>query len=292
MRPAHAAAAAAILILMATAIVAGGHRLAAPADEIVIDLQDVPDLSDDGLANQPGDGEASTGAISGEQEEQPSVQSRAIDPQIIAPPPAAEAPLERAEPRPPLSELSLALPPKPKAPDQWKGIPLFQPLVTAAGSFQAKGYMVVLSGVAVVDASETCTDAKGEAWPCGTRARGAFRSFLRGRAPVCAVPPEAERDAIVATCHIGKQDIGAWLVANGWARAAPDGPYAEMQETARKAGKGIFGAAPDLSGLPPAPVLTDPPSVDQAPMGASSGSILDLSGEPATPPVLPPAPVE
>jgi endonuclease YncB( thermonuclease family) len=214
---------------------------------------------------------------------EPSAGSRAIDPEIVAPPSTGEAPLERAEPRPPLSNLSLALPPKPKKPGEWKGTTLFQPLATAAGVIQAMGYTVAVSGVNAVTPDETCTDAEGKVWNCGMRARGAFRAFLRGRAPVCTVPPEGGRDTISAACHIGKQDLGAWLVTNGWARATTGGPYVEAGQVARKERMGIFGAAPDLSGLPPIPSPVEAPE--------TSPSILDLSGEAATP-VPPPAPAE
>ncbi|QDC02641.1 thermonuclease family protein [Mesorhizobium sp. 8] len=289
MRPAHAAAAAAILVAMSAAIIASGHRLAVPADEIVITPEDIPDMPaasetgpetgmDDG---QAGD-EASTEAIEPQQPDDALIRSRAIDPEFVAPPSTGAAPLERAEPRPPLSNLSLAMPPKPKMPDEWKGKPLFQPLATAAGVFQAMGYTVAISGVDAVMPDESCTDAAGKEWNCGMRARSAFRAFLRGRAPICTVPPEGGRDTISAACRIGKQDIGAWLVANGWAKAAKGGPYAKAEEVARKEHMGVFGVAPDLSNLPP-----EPPPVE-APVEPSP-SILDLSGEPPPPSTPPPA---
>ncbi|MBN9243144.1 MAG: thermonuclease family protein [Mesorhizobium sp.] len=295
MRPAHAAAAAAILVAMSGAILAGGHRLASPQDEIVIAPEDVPDMPPEpgaGLEDGQAGDEASTEAIEPQQPDEALIRSRAIDPEFVAPPSTGAAPLERADPRPPLSKLSLALPPKPKMPDEWKGKPLFQPLATAAGVFQAMGYTVAISGVDAVKPDESCTDEAGKTWNCGVRARGAFRAFLRGRAPVCTVPPEGGRDTISATCRIGKQDIGAWLVANGWARAARGGPYAEAEEVARKERMGIFGAAPGLSNLPP-----EPPPVE-APVEPSP-SILDLSGEPPPPstapaatPDFPPAPAQ
>jgi hypothetical protein len=86
------------------------------------------------------------------------------------------------------------------------------------------------------------------------------------------VPPEGGRDTIAAQCRIGNQDLGQWLVENGWARAAAGGPYVEAGNKARGDAKGIFGAPPDLSGLPAAPT-----PIEAQPEAASS--ILDLSGE-------------
>lgn len=285
MRPLHAAAAAAILLAMAAAILAGGHRLVAPGDGIVIAPEDIPDMPEP--ATDAGQ-EPDTAAIGPQAGEAPA-RSRAVDPETVAPPDAAAPPLERADPRPPLSDLALAQPPRPKTPDEWKGTPLFRPVATAAGIIEAKGYTVALSGIDIVKPDEACTDAAGKVWNCGASARTAFRAYLRGRAVTCAVPPEGGRDIIAAACSVGKQDLGAWLVENGWARAAPGGPYAGEGEAAARQEKGIFGAAPSLSGLPPAP----PPAA--APAGA--GSIIDLSGERPVPeeapmPAPPPGPAQ
>ncbi len=106
----------------------------------------------------------------------------------------------------------------------------------------------------------------GRDWNCGARARTAFRGFLRGRAVVCDVPPETERGVIVAKCRIGKQDIGEWLVANGWVRAEDTGPYVDAGRKAEAERKGIFGTAPDPVGDLPAP---DGPGV-QRPAEAQS----------------------
>lgn len=268
MRPQYTAFAALAILATSVAIVAGGRAVqrggppGAPLPEM------------DAALDEP-----ATAAILITQAAKPAAHSRAIEPEVIAQPRAGG--LERAEPRPPLSDLALATPPKPKMPDEWKGTKLFQPVASAAGLIEAKGYSVAVSGLDIVRSDETCGDGGGS-WACGIRARTAFRGFLRGRAVVCAVPPEGGRDLISAQCRIGKQDIGEWLVENGWARAARGGPYAEAGDKARAARKGIFGAAPDLSGLPPAPA---PMEVLPAP----SSSILDLSQEPATPPTGPPA---
>ncbi|MDQ6437415.1 thermonuclease family protein [Mesorhizobium sp. LHD-90] len=217
--------------------------------------------------------------------------------------------LERIEPRAALSEIGQALPPKPKMPDEWKGTRLFQPVATAAGLLEAKGYKIAVAGVEPVMPDETCVSS-GRAWPCGARARAAFRAWLRGRSVTCTVPPEADRETIVAACLVGKEDAAAWLVENGWARAAPAGDYAALGEVAAQARKGIFGPPPSTSApaasvagsdLPApaesgtailaapladpaeaaAPDLPAPPPVPDGPLGAFP-----------TPPAPPPAPAE
>ena len=164
----------------------------------------------------------------------------------MAPPELDAEELERAAPRAPLSDLSVPLPPK----QDEKGDMLFRPLAVESAVVQAMGVTVTIAGMDSLSPDETC-EFGGRPWPCGMRARTAFRMWLRGRALDCDLPPDAGDD-VTAACRLGKQDAGSWLVSNGWARAAPGGPYTDAEAEARAARKGIFGPPLDLSGLPAA----------------------------------------
>ncbi|MER8461617.1 thermonuclease family protein [Mesorhizobium sp. M1396] len=243
--------------VMAAMVVTGGRTLNGSDSVVTVDQLDP---GADTIAREDADmvpEEPATSAISNPQPPKPAPHSRAIDPDLVAPPELPAEELERVEPREPLSKLALAVPPKPKMPDDWNGTKLFQPVAPAAGLIEAKGYSVAVSGIDIVSQDEICSD-DGKSWPCGVRARTAFRAFLRGRAVACIVPPEGGRDLIAAECRIGKQDVGQWLVENGWARAAKGGPYVEAGDKARTAKKGIFGSAPDLSGMPAMPAAPSP----------------------------------
>ncbi|MDX8526170.1 thermonuclease family protein [Mesorhizobium sp. MSK_1335] len=270
---------------MTALVVAGGRTVKDHESVIAVDQIDPAAISDSGIDTPPE--EPATSAIPAPAASKPAVHSRAIDPEMVAPPALSDNDLERVEPRAPLGDLALAGPPKPpklKMPGDWNGTKLFQPVATAAGLIEAKGYAVAVSGVDVVKADETCGDA-GKIWACGARARTAFRAFLRGRAVACTVPPEGGRDTISAECHIGNQDIGRWLVENGWARAAEGGPYVEAENKARAAKKGIFGTAPNLDGLPALPAASGPAQV-------APDSILPAEGDAVTPPADQPAPAQ
>lgn len=280
---------------MAALIVAGGHTIKSHESVITVDQIDpiadaLPTAGGDTPSASDAAQEPMTSAIpapAAPQPPNPAIHSRAIDPETVAPPELPDQELQRVEPRAPLSDLALAGPPKPpktKMPGDWNGTKLFQPVATAAGLIEGKGYAVAVSGVDVVKADETCSD-EGKSWACGARARTAFRAFLRGRAVACAVPPEGGRDTISAECHIGNQDIGQWLVENGWARAAQGGPYVEAGNKARTARKGIFGPAPDLDGLPALPAASEPAPV-------APDSILPADGGAVTPPTDQPAPAQ
>ena len=257
MRFPHLALMVLMVPAMAALVVAGGRTLKGSDSVVTVDQVDpgADTISQQGADTVPE--EPATSAISTPQPPKPAAHSRAIDPEIVAPPELPADELERVEPREPLSKLALAVPPKPKMPDDWNGTKLFQPVAPAAGLIEAKGYSVAVSGIDIVRQDETCSD-NGKSWPCGVRARTAFRSFLRGRAVVCTVPPEGGRDLIAAECRIGKLDVGQWLVENGWARAAKGGPYVEAGDKARTAKKGIFGSAPNLAGMPAMPAAPSP----------------------------------
>ena len=186
----------------------------------------------------------------------PAPPTAAPAPPAAAPAPPAAAPaaptvaeprttatLQRIAPRKPLSTLGQAKEPEPEEKADWDGTSLYRPVATAAGTFEAMGYTVSLAGTQPIGPDETCS-YKGADWPCGVRARTEFRQLLRGRAVVCAMPEGAEAGSVAVDCRIGTENLGAWLVENGWARAAPGSPYAEAGRKAEADGKGIFGAPP------------------------------------------------
>ncbi|WP_210211773.1 thermonuclease family protein [Aquibium carbonis] len=213
---------------------------------------------------------------------------RQIAPEIVAPPVVDPGQLEREPPREPLSDLGTAGKPQRRAPARSgnrdaavPGTPqFFRPVAAAAGRLEGGGLTVVIAGIDILEPDATCQGANGE-WPCGMAARTAFRSFLRGRALDCDLPDGDLPERLAAACRLGTQDLGAWLVVNGWAKVSSVGPYAEEQAEAVENRRGIFGRGPDP--LPPSPALES----ENAPT-ASDGAAMPLAAPlPAEPP--PPA---
>lgn len=165
---------------------------------------------------------------------------------VVEAPPVEQGEYERIAPRAPLSNLSVAPPPKPKVasmPGSWRYTRLFNPVAISAGIVEAQGYRVALAGIEPLPVDEQCA-WQGVNWPCGARARTAFRAWLRARAVQCKVPPDPERNLVITGCQIGKEDVAEWLVSSGWVRALANGPYAEMGKKAEDRKNGIFGAPP------------------------------------------------
>lgn len=166
--------------------------------------------------------------------------ARKIAEDLIAPPQIDGSDMERAEPRLPLGDLGLASQPKPSMPRDWPETSLYRPVATSSAGFDSMGRKLFISGTQSVEADRVCL-FHDSAWPCGQRARAAFNNWMRGRALNCFVPPTVDRFPVAATCRLGKQDVGAWLVSNGWALALPSGIYGKAEATARTAEMGIFG---------------------------------------------------
>jgi endonuclease YncB( thermonuclease family) len=206
-------------------IAEGGHRL--PPDPS--SLKPVRNAGDLGPTSQPSPRNTRLGE-----------PARRIAEHLIAPPPLDPSGIERIEPRAPLGEMGLAPRPKTPVPRDWRETLLFQPVATSSTVFEAMGRTVAISGTVDIDLNQTCTFGE-TGWPCGQRARAAFNAWLRGRALKCLLPPDADRFAIAAPCTLGKQDVGAWLVSNGWAMAARTGIYGKAEGVARDARMGIFG---------------------------------------------------
>jgi endonuclease YncB( thermonuclease family) len=172
---------------------------------------------------------------------------RAIAPEIVARPPIRREALVRVEPRGPLSKIGTARSPLDGPPEETL---LHRPSTGAAGSFEAQGYHVQFAGIVPTDPDETC-ESGGGSWPCGVHARTAFRNWLRGRALSCVVPPAPPDKTLVLDCMRGSQNPAEWLVAQGWARAVEGGPFAALEEEARREGRGIFGPGPLTAGALP-----------------------------------------
>ncbi|RVA42538.1 thermonuclease family protein, partial [Mesorhizobium sp. M7A.F.Ca.US.001.01.1.1] len=99
--------------VMAAIVVTGGRTLKGSESVITVDQLDP---GADAMAQQAAvtlPEEPATSAIAAPQPPKPATHSRAIDPEIVAPPELPADGLERIEPREPLSKLALAVPPKP-----------------------------------------------------------------------------------------------------------------------------------------------------------------------------------
>ncbi len=105
-----------------------------------------------------------------------------------------------------------------------------------------------LHGIDAAESRQTCTDRDGTAWRCGQSAALALADKI-GRAPVHCEQRDIDRyQRMVAVCRLGKIDLNAWMVAQGWAvayrRYSID--YVALEDQARAERQGMWRADFDM----------------------------------------------
>ncbi|WP_206455556.1 thermonuclease family protein [Aurantimonas marina] len=144
----------------------------------------------------------------------------------------------RLPPRPPLSTPAVEAD---ETPRDTRQVLLPRPVAIDAAHLKIGDGTIVLTGVAPLPLDGTCGTDAGE-WPCGMRARTALRGYLRSRSVRCEVPGDfgQARETVESACTIRGDDIGEWVVRNGWAQALAGGPYEDAEAEARRKRRGIW----------------------------------------------------
>jgi hypothetical protein len=71
-----------------------------------------------------------------------------------------------------------------------------------------------------IDAPESrqaCTDQNGAEWRCGQRAGLALSDWIGQQTITCATDGKDKYGRWLARCAVGSEDLGRWMVAQGWA---------------------------------------------------------------------------
>ncbi|OWV69080.1 hypothetical protein ATY76_11345 [Rhizobium sp. R339] len=160
-----------------------------------------------------------------------------------AAPPAAAAPDGKAPTPADLAQQAAPAVSETASPAAKKAIELPRPMVENAGDLSFGERRLQLAGIVATPADRICGPA-GRQWPCGMMAKTALRQLLRNRSINCDLDRAEWKGTITAACRLGTQDLGSWLAENGWAEVAAGSPLAAISETARQAGRGIYGGDP------------------------------------------------
>lgn len=168
--------------------------------------------------------------------EQSSV--RPVTPELFASPLAeAGAPLERVEPRAPMT-------PEAVEPQRVKVTLLPRPESVGAGLIAFGQRNLQLADVLPTDRMRVCPTPDGGTWPCGMVARTQQRLFLRNRTLACDMDSAEWKGTVEARCRVADTDIAAWLAENGWVETPAGSPLASLTEKARAERRGLFGNDP------------------------------------------------
>lgn len=120
------------------------------------------------------------------------------------------------------------------------------------GSLRMAGSVVQLYGIYIPPTSQSCyTFVRPVA--CASRAALALDFKISGQFIHCRPKATNPDGSLTASCSAENEDLGAWMLQQGWALARPDAPfeYAALEKIARSKGIGIWGIP--VERVPPKP---------------------------------------
>ena len=112
-------------------------------------------------------------------------------------------------------------------------------------TIEIAGERIRIWGVDAPESGQTCVRG-GQEWRCGQQSALALSDWI-GPRPVACMEQERDRyDRSVANCSVDSQDVGEWLVREGWAieyTQYSDGRYQEAERAAAAAGVGVHAGS-------------------------------------------------
>lgn len=78
---------------------------------------------------------------------------------------------------------------------------------------------VRLFGIDAPEKDQSCATPSGKDWACGAVAQASLNMLLVNETVRCREQDRDPYGRIVAQCFVGEQDVGAWMVREGWAMA-------------------------------------------------------------------------
>lgn len=119
-----------------------------------------------------------------------------------------------------------------------------QASVIDASTLIVDGQQIRLRGIDAIGRHKLCM-ADGIEYICGLHAIFDLTNFLdRGRI-VCQTLDAKREEVVLAVCRMNGQDVGAWLVQEGWAvpRGEGSSEYVVLEEDAKRNKRGIWAGS-------------------------------------------------
>jgi endonuclease YncB( thermonuclease family) len=115
-------------------------------------------------------------------------------------------------------------------------------IINDDGSLSIRNHTIRLFGLAIPPTGRTCRTFERPV-VCGSLASLALDFKIDNNFVDCETQGENPDGSLVAICRVNGEDLGAWMIAQGWARVLPGAPdeYGELETIARRNGLGIWG---------------------------------------------------
>jgi endonuclease YncB( thermonuclease family) len=104
------------------------------------------------------------------------------------------------------------------------------------------GTRIRLLAIDAPELDQTCSDAQGRSWPCGSVAARELRNHVNGQELKCESSRLDQYKRVLATCFMPDgSDVNAWMVRQGWALAFRNTRrYRAEQDEAATAKRGLW----------------------------------------------------
>jgi endonuclease YncB( thermonuclease family) len=112
-------------------------------------------------------------------------------------------------------------------------------------TIEIHGERIRLFGIDAPESRQECRRRDGSRWRCGQQAALALQDHLARRLITCEQRSIDRYNRTIARCTLADEDIGAWLVGNGWAVAFVrySRAYLKEETNARSATRGVWSGA-------------------------------------------------
>jgi endonuclease YncB( thermonuclease family) len=111
--------------------------------------------------------------------------------------------------------------------------------VVDGDTLAVRGRRIRLDGIDALELSQLCDSPRGR-YACGREAARALDALIGGDTVACRAGAADRYRRLVAVCRANGRDLGAALVAAGWALASRGGAYAAQEREARAARRGVW----------------------------------------------------
>ena len=121
-------------------------------------------------------------------------------------------------------------------------------VVIDGDTLDVSGTEVRLFGIDAPELDQPCStrgdvlNENSDTYSCGMEAAAALADQIGDDPVICDEPASGNQKPVVAVCWLNDEDLGAWLVRSGWARAYPlsISPYTLVEKEAQAALRGIW----------------------------------------------------
>jgi endonuclease YncB( thermonuclease family) len=112
-------------------------------------------------------------------------------------------------------------------------------------TIEIHGQRIRLNAIDAIESRQPCLLPDGEVWSCGRDAAFALSDKVGRKTLECRVKDIDRYGRSVAICTLGGEDIGAWMVENGWAVAYRryGKAYVAAEDRARRGSLGIWASS-------------------------------------------------